>query len=207
VLWVGVIYAIPGLLHEQIKESGASNGKRFVIPTGVALWLGMIALCGTIVEGSMSDWSALYLKDVVGASAQIAPLGIACVSGTMLIARWFGDGWRMRFGAERMLTAGGVLAGGGLALALLLGGLVPALLGFALVGLGVAAVSPCVYAAAAKHGAVALAAVTTMGSIGALMGPPVIGFIAHASSLAWGMAVIALAAALISVCTKKVNWN
>ncbi|MBM5570870.1 MULTISPECIES: MFS transporter [Deefgea] len=207
VLWAGVLYAIPGLLHEQIKEGGASNGKRFVIPTGVALWLGMIALCGTIVEGSMSDWSALYLKDVVGASAQLAPLGIACVSGTMLIARWFGDGWRTRFGAERMLTVGGVLAGGGLALALLLGGLVPALLGFALVGLGVAAVSPCVYAAAAKHGAVALAAVTTMGSIGALMGPPVIGFIAHASNLAWGMAVIALAAALISVCTKKVNWD
>lgn len=205
-LWLGVLYAIPGLLHEQIKDSGGGNGKRFVIPTGVALWLGMIALCGTIVEGSMSDWSALYLKDVVGASAQIAPLGIACVSGTMLIARWFGDGWRMRFGAERMLTAGGILASGGLALALLLGGLIPALLGFALVGLGVAAVSPCVYAAAAKHGSVALAAVTTMGSIGALMGPPVIGFIAHASNLAWGMAVIALAAALISVCTKKVKW-
>ncbi|WP_027468038.1 MFS transporter [Deefgea rivuli] len=207
VLWLGVIYAIPGLLHEQIKDSGSSGGKRFVIPTGVALWLGVIALCGTIVEGSMSDWSALYLKDVVGASAQLAPLGIACVSGTMLIARWFGDGWRMRFGAERMLTVGGLLAGGGLLLALLLGGLIPALLGFALVGLGVAAVSPCVYAAAAKHGSVALAAVTTMGSIGALMGPPVIGFIAHASNLAWGMAVIALAAALISVCTKKVNWN
>jgi MFS family permease len=207
ILWLGVVYAIPGLLHEKIKEEGGGNGKRFVIPTGVALWLGLIALCGTVVEGSMSDWSALYLKDVVGASAQIAPLGIACVSGTMLIARWFGDGWRMRFGAERMLTVGGVLAGGGLGLALLIGGLVPALLGFALVGLGVAAVSPCVYAAAAKHGSVALAAVTTMGSIGALMGPPVIGFIAHASSLAWGMAVIALAATLISVCTKKVNWN
>ena len=207
ILWLGVVYAMPGLLHEKIKDEGGGNGKRFVIPTGVALWLGLIALCGTVVEGSMSDWSALYLKDVVGASAQIAPLGIACVSGTMLIARWFGDGWRMRFGAERMLTVGGLLAGGGLALTLSLGGLVPALLGFALVGLGVAAVSPCVYAAAAKHGSVALAAVTTMGSIGALMGPPVIGFIANASSLAWGMAVIAVAAALISVCTKKVNWN
>lgn len=208
ILWVAVAYAVPGLLHEKIKDEATSaGGKRFVIPTGVALWLGLIALCGTVVEGSMSDWSALYLKDVVGASAQIAPLGIACVSGMMLIARWFGDGWRVRFGAERLLTVGGCLAGGGLGLALLVGGLVPALLGFALVGLGVAAVSPCVYAAAAKHGAVALAAVTTMGSIGALMGPPVIGFIAHASNLAWGMAVIALAAALISVFTKKVNWN
>ena len=207
-MWLGVIYALPGLLQEKIKDDLPNNsGKRFVIPTGVALWLGVIALCGTIVEGSMSDWSALYLKEITGASAQLATLGIACVSGTMLLARWFGDAWRVRFGAERMLIAGSLLASAGLAAALIIGGFYPALLGFALVGLGIAAVSPCVYAAAGKHGSVALAAVTTMGSIGALMGPPVIGFIAQASNLAWGMAVIALAAALIAICTKNVNWN
>ncbi|MCB5194792.1 MFS transporter [Deefgea salmonis] len=206
-LWLGVAFARKGLLPEQIKDAEQSNGKRFVMPKGIALWLGLIALCGTVVEGSMSDWSALYLKEMAGASAQLAPLGIACVSGTMLIARWLGDGWRTRWGAERMLTGGGLLAGVGLAMALVIGGVVPALIGFALVGLGVAAVSPCVYAAAAKHGAVALAAVTTMGSIGALMGPPLIGFIAHASNLAWGMAVIALAATLIAWCTRRVDWR
>jgi MFS family permease len=106
-----------------------------------------------------------------------------------------------------MLSAGGTLAGSGLVLALLAGGLIPALIGFALVGLGIAAVSPCVYAAAAKNGPVALASVTTMGSVGGLLGPPVIGFISHASSFSWGMAVIAMAAWLVAAGTRKVRWD
>ena len=206
-MWGLVISAAPYLLREPMAlAASVKTGRRFAIPTGAALWLGFIAFCGTVVEGSMSDWSALYLKEMAGASAQLAPFGIACVSGAMLLARWFGDAWRTRWGAERMLISGGILAGVGLSLALLLGGIVPALLGFALVGLGVAAVSPCVYANAAKEGAVALAAVTTMGSVGALMGPPVIGFVAHASNLAWGMALIALAALMIAICTPRIKW-
>lgn len=218
-LWLTVGFALPHLFHDQLVEEKTQKeqtadvklpkASRFslALPNGVALWLGMIVLCGTVVENSMSDWSALYLKEVVGTAPELAPLGIACVSGAMLLARWFGDGWRMRWGARRMLSAGGTLAGSGLVVALLAGGLIPALIGFALVGLGIAAVSPCVYAAAAKNGPVALASVTTMGSVGGLLGPPVIGFISHASSFSWGMAVIALAAWLVAAGTRKVRWD
>ncbi|WP_295762833.1 MFS transporter [Undibacterium sp.] len=211
-LWAAVILALPYLLADTLRAPAkalaeAKSGWRIVLPNRLALWLGAIAMCGTVVENSMSDWSALYLKEVVRVAPELAPLGIACVSGAMLLARWFGDGWRMRWGAQRMLTIGGALAGSGLAMALLLGGLIPALLGFALVGLGIAAVSPCVYTAAAKNGPVALASVTTMGSIGGLMGPPMIGFIAHASSFSWGMAVIALAAYLVAAATRKMSWD
>lgn len=205
ILWLAVAVSVRHLLHDRPERH--ADGQRFALPSGVALWLGLMALCGTVVEGSMSDWSALYLKDVVGATAQWAPLGIAFFSITMFIARWFGDGWRTQLGAPKMLLGGGLLAGVGLACALMIGGLVPALFGFALVGLGMAAVSPCVYAAAAKHGAVALAAVTTMGSIGALMGPPMIGFVAHETSLSWGMGLVALSALLIAVLTPKIKWD
>ncbi|WP_028448909.1 MFS transporter [Chitinibacter tainanensis] len=204
ILWAAVAVSIPHLHADQAQAQ--QGGKRFALPTGIALWLGLMALFGTIVEGSMSDWSALYLKEETGASAQWAPLGIAFFSVTMFIARWFGDQWRTQFGAARLLLWGGSLAGGGLLVALLIGGMVPALLGFALVGIGMAAVSPCVYAAAAQQGAVSLAAVTTMGSIGALMGPPVIGFVAHHSSMAWGMAVVGVAALLIAVLTPRIRW-
>lgn len=213
-LWGAVILALPHLLTDTLRaptkaasDTDKKRSLRIVRPNAVALCLGAIVMCGTVVENSMSDWSALYLKEVVRVTPELAPLGIACVSGAMLLARWFGDGWRMRWGAQRMLTVGGALAGSGLALALLLGGLIPALLGFALVGLGIAAVSPCVYTAAAKNGPVALASVTTMGSIGGLLGPPLIGFIAHASSFSWGMAVIALAALLVAAGTSKVSWD
>ncbi|GLS03395.1 MFS transporter [Chitiniphilus shinanonensis] len=187
-------------------EPVAEPGRRFSLPSGAALWLGAAALCGTVIEGSMSDWSALYLKERAGASEAFAPMGLACFAATMLLARWLGDSWRTRWGSRRLLTWGGLLAGAGLASGLLLGGPVPALLAFALVGLGIAAASPCIYLAAARQGPVALAAITTTGSVGALLGPPLIGFVAHASHLGWGLACVALAAALIALAARHIDW-
>lgn len=205
-LWLGLGITIPHLLDDVSGTPEAQEKKPLTLPSGMAVWLGLIAFSGTIVEGAMSDWSALYLREVTGASAQMAPMGIASVAGSMFLARWFGDSGRARWNPKFILTVGGLLACAGLAFALLMGGSLPALLGFSLVGLGVAAVSPCVYVAAAKNGAVALAAVTTMGSIGALLGPPMIGFVGHATSLTWGMATIALAALMISLFTQRVHW-
>lgn len=204
-IWSGVLWASTRLMTEPV-QAGTRSGKRFSLPAGVAVLLGLTALFGTIVEGSMVDWTAIYLRNDLQAEQWVAPLGLASFSGAMLLARWFGDGWRARFGSRRLLLAGSTLAGSGLLLGLALGGIVPALIAFALVGLGVAAVSPCVYMTAARQGAVALAAVTTMGSVGALMGPPLIGFIAHLSQLTWGLAFVALAALMIAVLARKINW-
>ena len=161
---------------------------------------------GTVTEGAMNDWSSLYLKDIAEAGPEVAPLGIAVVSGMMVLARIFADGWRARWGDGRIVVAGSALAGAGLAVALLAGGVLPALLGFACVGLGVAAVTPCVYVAAARQGPEALALVAAMGTIGLLAGPPVIGFIASGSSLVWGMGAVAASAALVSLCATRIRW-
>jgi MFS family permease len=204
-IWGAVLWASPRLLADR-AETASTSEKRFSLPTGMAVLLGLTALFGTIVEGSMVDWTALYLRNDLNAEQWVAPLGLASFSGAMLLARWFGDGWRARWGSRKLLLAGSSFAGMGLLLGLAVGGVVPALIAFALVGLGVAAVSPCVYMAAARQGAVALAAVTTMGSIGALMGPPMIGFIAHVSSLTWGLALVALGALMIAVLVRKISW-
>ena len=100
-----------------------------------------------------------------------------------------------------------MLAGSGLALALLLGGVTPALVGFACVGLGMAAVTPCIYVAAAKHGPAALTMVAAMGVSGLLIGPPVIGFVSDASSLVWGMGFVALSAYLVSLFATRIRWT
>lgn len=204
-MWALLAWAAPRLLP-QAPEPDRQPGKRFSLPSGAALWLGIAALAGTVVEGSMSDWTALYLKERAGASEQWAALGLAAFTVTMFCARWLGDGWRARWGSARLLQVGGSVAGIGLALGLLLGGFWPGLLAFALVGLGVAAVSPCVYIAGAKQGPVALAAVTTTGAVGALLGPPLIGFVAHASHLGWGLVVVAGAAALIALAAHRIAW-
>ncbi|MEV8327742.1 MFS transporter [Kitasatospora sp. NPDC056731] len=180
--------------------------RRFALPAAAVLWMGLAMVFGTVTEGAMNDWSALYLKDVVNAGAGLAPLGIAVVSVMMVLARIFADGWRTRFGDGRIVRTGSLLAGAGLALALLVGGVVPTLIGFACVGLGVAAVTPCVYVAAARQGSDALSLVAAMGTTGLLAGPAVIGFIADATSLVWGMAAVAVSAAVVSLCATRIGW-
>ncbi|SEG16491.1 Predicted arabinose efflux permease, MFS family [Actinacidiphila yanglinensis] len=189
---------------EEKKEKGRG---RWTMPSRVTLWLGAAMVFGTVTEGAMNDWSALYMKDVAKASAELAPMGIAVVSVMMVLARVFADSWRSRWGDGRIVRIGSALAGAGLALALLSGGVVPALIGFACVGLGIASVTPCVYVAAAKNGSDALTVVATMGTTGLLAGPPVIGFIANASGLVWALGAVAAAAMLVAVCSTRIRWT
>ncbi|MGW1564341.1 MFS transporter [Streptomyces sp. NPDC002144] len=216
ILLVLLAYARPRLLAEEV--SAASSGepvaeqeegkrrRRFTRLTLAVLWLGCAMVFAEVVEGSMNDWSALYLKDIAHASPQVAPLGIAVISSVMVVARLFGDGWRSRWGDARVVRVGSTAAGAGLGLALLIGGVVPALIGFACVGLGVAAVAPCLYVAAAAEGPQALSVVAATGTTGLLVGPALIGFVTEVSDLAWGMAVVAASAVVVSLCTTRLRF-
>jgi MFS family permease len=194
-----------GLIADAKPIDGGTRS--FALPRGAALLIGAMAFLGMIAEGSMVDWSTLYLRERAGASQQVAPLGIASLQGTMLVTRWFGDRARARWGARKLLFGGSLLAGLSLTAALVLGGVVPALVGFALFGVGVATVSPCVYAAGAREGGVALAAVMTLGSLGFLVGPLLIGAVAQNTNLSWGMAVVAAAAIALALLSRRVRWD
>ncbi|MEU6291723.1 MFS transporter [Streptomyces sp. NPDC046988] len=211
-----------GLLDDEAPADGAGEaagadaaatadgkpaGRRWNIPSTLTLWMCCAMVFGTVAEGAMNDWSALYLKDVAEASAELAPLGIAVVSGMMVVARLFADGWRARWGDGRVVLLGSAVAAAGLALALVSGGVAPALAGFACMGVGIAAVTPCVYAAAARQGSDALTLVAAMGTTGLLAGPPLIGFIAGASSLAWGMGAVAASAGAVALCSTRIRWT
>ncbi|MFD4525659.1 MFS transporter [Streptomyces sp. NPDC058470] len=204
--------ARPGLLAEDARaedkdKEEEKSRSRWTLPSRMTLWMCLAMAFGTVTEGSMNDWSALYMKDVAKASAELAPLGIAVVAGMMVVARLFADGWRSRWGDGRVVVLGSALAAAGLAFALVSGGVVPALVGFACVGLGCAAVTPCVYVAAAKQGSDALALVAAMGTTGLLAGPPFIGFVANSSSLVWGLGVVAAAALVVTLCGTQIRWT
>ena len=115
------------------------------------LALGLIALGCLMLEGAMTDWSAVYLGQVGGASPVVATLGYAAFSLTMLVGRLFGDGIRGRFGGPRVIVGGALLATLGLALAVLLPAPGTAILGFALVGLGLSNVVPAAFSAAGSR--------------------------------------------------------
>ncbi|MGK4906043.1 MFS transporter [Streptomyces albus] len=191
------------------KEEARKEKRRtgWSLPGRMTVWMCCAMAFGTVTEGAMNDWSSLYMKDVAHASAQLAPMGIAVVSGMMVVARLFADRWRARWGDRRVVLLGSALAGAGLVFALAVGGVVPALLGFACVGLGIAAVTPCVYVAAAKQGSDSLTVVAAMGTTGLLAGPPFIGFVAQQSSLVWGMGVVAASAFLVALCATRIPWQ
>lgn len=206
VLLALVLSARPALLEYDLPSPPKPVSQSRTRPSALVLWLGLAMLLATITEGAMTDWSALYLKEVTHAADHLLPLGIAVTSGMMVVARLFADGWRNRWGDKRVVLAGGTLAGTGLAAALLVGGVYPALAGFACMGLGMAAVSPCLYVAAAQHGSKALTLAAAMSTTGLLVGPPAIGFIAEGTSLTWGLGAVVLTAWLAVLCVLPVRW-
>lgn len=171
------------------------------------LVLGLIGFCGAIAEGGIADWSGVFMRDHVGASAGVAPLGYAGFSGAMLLARLFADRAKDRFGARGVVVAGALLAMVGIAIAVAgaasaLGAILP-VAGFAFAGAGLAGVFPFVFSAAGKEGAQALAGVATVSYCGSLVGPPVIGFIAQSAGLPAALACLGgLCVALASVASR-----
>ncbi|OIK27374.1 MFS transporter [Streptomyces malaysiense] len=199
-----------GLLPDAPAPTTAGEKRRTrrrALPLGLTLLMGCAMAFGTITEGAMNDWSTLYLKDGVKASPTVAPLGIAVVSATMLLARACADRWRDRWGDGPVVRAGSALAAVGLGLALLTGGVPMTLLGFACVGLGAAAITPCVYVAAAERGSDALSLVAAMGTTGLLAGPALIGLVATAGGLTLGMAVVVASALAVTVTATWIPWN
>jgi MFS family permease len=197
----------PDTSLEAGQAENAPKKRRFPLPTRITLWMGLAMAFGTIVEGAMNDWSALYLKNVAKAAAGLTPMGIAVFSIAMVVARISSDSWRKRWGDGRIVVSGSIVAGAGLTVAVLVGGVFPALVGFALVGLGIASVTPCVYVAAAGQGADALALVAALGTAGLLAGPGVIGLIASGAGLAWAMGAVAISAGVVAACTSRITWT
>lgn len=181
----------------------------FVKPPKSLLLLGVIAFCCLLAEGAMADWSGVYFQKVVHSPTSLITLGYLAFTSTMAIGRFVGDWLVVKFGVKRMLQISGTTTATGLLIAVLFPYLFPATLGFLMVGFGVSSVVPIVYGLAGKSTAmstsVALAAVSTIGFLGFLLGPPVIGFIAEASSLRISFTLIAVLGLGTTILAAKVK--
>lgn len=193
--------------HDAQKDKGKSTG--FSWPDAVLLMLGVIAFCSMICEGTMFDWSGVYFRKVVLAPDTTAGIGYTAFMSTMAAFRFIADKLTNRFGPRQMLFLSGALTAVGLAIAVLLPYFYVAILGFMLVGAGVSSVVPLVYSAAGRSGKMApgraLATVSSIGYMGFLVGPPLIGFIAQATSLRISFAVIAVMGTCIAVMGRKIK--
>jgi predicted MFS family arabinose efflux permease len=173
------------------------------------LVLGTVAFCVMIGEGAMADWSAVFLREITGATEGVAAAGYAAFSIAMALGRFGGDRLSQHVGPVNLVRWSGFLAATGLTLALLGGHPVTALIGFAAVGAGFATVVPQVFSAAGNTPGVAsgpaMATVTTLGYLGFLIGPPFIGLVAEWASLPLALATIIATSLLLMVLAPSVG--
>lgn len=173
------------------------------LPSGRLAALGMVALCVMMGEGAMADWTAVYLRRVIGTSEGVAATGYAAFSIAMAAGRFSGDKLSGTFGAVNLVRGSGLLAVAGMVLALFVTHPAAAMTGFALVGAGFATMVPMVFSAAGRTPGmapeVALASVSTFGYLGFLLGPPAIGFAADVIGLRGALGLVALASLTASL--------
>jgi MFS family permease len=193
------------------KDAGHPDQPIFVKPDANLLKLGLIAFSCMACEGTMFDWSGVYFQNVVHAPKDQITLGYACFMGTMATGRFVGDRIVTRFGKQKVLQGSGIVITTGLLTAVLFPTLLMAGIGFLLVGFGVSSVVPLVYSSAGKSKkfspGVALAAVSTIGFLGFLLGPPVIGFIAQTFNLRWSFTLIAILGFGTTVLASFMRWE
>ena len=173
------------------------SGAHFGWPTAATLGLGGLCFLALMVEGAVLDWSALHLRDAAGASLSVAALGFAGFSGGMAVTRFMGDRLRERFGPVALVRGSAAVVALGLAgwlIAPVPWIAVPALLA---AGLGLGNIAPVLFAgggwAEPDAPGRGIAAVTTLGYSGFLVGPPVVGAVAELTGLgaALGLTVAA----------------
>jgi MFS family permease len=178
------------------------GGAGFAWPGRVLLPLGVIAFCGFIAEGTVNDWSAVYLSSSAAAPAAVASLGYFAFSVAMIVVRLAADRLVTHIGAARLTRLAAVTAVAGFALVISIPDPAPVIAGFTVIGLGVAAIVPLAWSAAARRepGAPgrAIAGVATLGYVGFLLGPVLIGGLAGLAGLR--LALIAAAAVISAVC-------
>ena len=171
-------------------------------PRRLAL-IGLLAFCCLFAEGAAADWSAVYASGPLHAGPGIAALGFAAFSLTMTAGRLVGDRLTMRWGAVALTRRGGTLAAFGLAAALLISHPAAAVVGFACVGAGLASVVPVAFRAGGSAPGVApgvgIAAVSTIGYLGLLAGPPSIGLAAKLVGLPLALGIVVLLLATLVV--------
>lgn len=181
----------------------------FARPDKTILNFGLIAFCAMICEGAMSDWSGVYFAKIVKPDMRWITVGFTAYVSTMATGRFVGDWVAYKIGMKKMLQLSGVLTASGLLLAVFFPFFISATIGFLIVGAGVSSVVPLIYSTVGKSKVmspgVAIAAVSTIGYLGFLIGPPFIGFIAQVTSLRISFGLIAVMGTMIAVIATSIR--
>lgn len=185
-VWMFILLAV--FVRYLLPYGGEKEGTAlFAVPRGIVAFVGVICCIAFLVEGAIMDWGGVFLTTLKQMDLSMAGTGFAVFSAAMLIMRLTGDWLVQQFGSQVIVLVGGVLSVTGFILVILSPWQVPLYVGFFAIGIGSANIVPIFYSLLGRQKVMpinmAVSAVSTLGYLGILMGPAVIGFVAHQTSL------------------------
>jgi hypothetical protein len=198
-MFAGVALLLAALwITSRLGSASAHSeaGSGFALPSRAVMLIGGLCFLVMVTEGGIADWSGIYLRHDAGASTAAAAMAFTGFSLGMAVARLGGDALNQRLGAGRLLRGGMALVALALGGVLLIGEAVPAMVGFAVCGLGIANAVPLLFSAAGRlePSGPSLAAAFTLGYTGFIVGPPVIGILADQIGLPKTLSLLLFAA-------------
>jgi len=190
-------------------EDLRSEGRAFAMPNRATFLLGLCCFACFLTEGAATDWSTIFLRFSRGINIASAPLGYAGFAVMMFASRMLGDQVAMRLGKAHVMRLGSLVAASGFLLSILTPYEVTDVIGFGLVGLGIGNIAPLVFSAAARvkgmSPTVSVPAVVTLGYVGFLIGPVIIGVVANWLSLSFALGLVAVMMVAISFAAAAVE--
>ncbi|GEO07283.1 MFS transporter [Adhaeribacter aerolatus] len=184
-----------------LRNDKSPSGNKLSLnkPDPYILYLGLMVFFAAICEGGMFDWSGIYFQQVV--KEDVFTLGYLIFMAFMALSRFVSDRIINKLGMPATYTMSAILIFSGILLSILFPSFWPALVGFSLVGFGTAAVIPMTYtlAGASKtySPGIAISLIATFGIVGMLLGPPLIGYLAHAFNLKVSFVAFAIAGIML----------
>ena len=195
VLPVAIVSALALPRLADATATGQAQRSPWALPSWALLGICCFVFGITMTEGAMADWSAIFLRDALGADAGTVGLGYAVFAFMVAAGRFGGDRLKRRFGAVATARICGSLALVGTGLVFAAPNTALALIGFGTIGLGVSVGFPLAVTAAAgltdRAASANVAILSFVALLGFLVGPPVIGFVAEHADIRLGIACIA----------------
>ncbi len=199
------------LVNDELAKAEEEDVPKFSFKTidPVLFLLGLMGFAGMFCEGTVYDWSSVYFSSVVKPDEAFIRAGYVAGMGAMTLGRFLADGFVTKYGPSRVLKTCGGLIVGGLWMAAAFPYLIPATLGFLLVGFGISSSVPICYSIAGKLGtikaSIAITIVSSISFFGFLVGPPVIGWLSEATNLRIALSIAACLGLMIAFIAVKVN--
>lgn len=198
--------------HLLIDSGEKEEASIFAVPRGIVVFIAVIAMIAFLIEGAIMDWSGVFLTTAHALDISLAGTGFAVFSAAMLTMRLTGDWLVQKFGSKPIIFGGCVLSVIGFLFVILAPWQLLLYAGFFLIGIGSANIVPVFFSLLGKQKIMplnmAVSAVSTMGYMGILMGPAIIGFIASRTSLyiSFGLlaGLVVLQMGIISYVYKKI---